>query len=132
MGEWHTEPLIHLQKDIVSTWVEELLQTSQKPYSTKAWRLQQLAYDVSFLHKKAVKVAVDRLVESLNHMYITKRISALQALGKLGKWVPLEPLLEALHDEDSIVCRAAAEALGELGERVPLEPLLAALEDVDW
>ena len=45
--------------------------------------------------------------------------------------MPIEALLEALHDEDWNVRWVAAEALGVQGKRVPIEVLLEALHDED-
>jgi HEAT repeat protein len=59
------------------------------------------------------------------------RASAAQALGRMGKQAPLQPLLLALQDKAWPVREAAASALGESGQRVPVEPLLAVLRDPD-
>ncbi len=53
----------------------------------------------------------------------------MQVLGGQGERVPIEPLLEALHDESSSVRRVAVQVLGKQRKHVPVEPLLEALHD---
>ncbi len=48
---------------------------------------------------------------------------------ELGELTLVEPLLQALRDQDSMIRNSAAETLVYLGDRVPVEPLIAALHD---
>jgi len=52
---------------------------------------------------------------------------ALVELGQLA----VEPLIQALKDEDSDVGEKVAEALGEIGDARAVEPLIQALKDED-
>ncbi len=67
---------------------------------------------------------------SLKHSDWTIRTAAIQVLGKQGK--PIEPLLNALHDENTSVRATATRALGMQGNQTPVEPLLEALKDPEW
>ena len=58
-------------------------------------------------------------------------MAAVKALGGQGERVPVEALLEALHDEYAFVRSAAIEALGMQGERVPIDHFLEAVGDED-
>ncbi|WP_414625083.1 HEAT repeat domain-containing protein, partial [Calothrix sp. CCY 0018] len=52
-------------------------------------------------------------------------------LGKIGDKAAVEPLINALQDEDSFVRSSAAEALGKIGDKAAFEPLINALQDED-
>jgi HEAT repeat protein len=43
----------------------------------------------------------------------------------------VEPLIQALQDEDSFLRRVAAVAVGNIGDARAIEPLTRALEDED-
>ncbi|GAG35765.1 unnamed protein product, partial [marine sediment metagenome] len=55
---------------------------------------------------------------------------AIEALGKIGE-PALEPLIQALKDEDSQTRRWVVRVLGEIGDKRAVEPLIAALKDED-
>jgi HEAT repeat protein len=57
------------------------------------------------------------------------REAAAWALRRIGDKRAVEPLIQALRDEDHDVRRAAAEALGRLGDPRAVEPLVLALKD---
>lgn len=69
---------------------------------------------------------------TLHHPAWPMRLAAVQALGAQGEQTPIEPLLDALHDEHPAVRAAAARTLSRQGSRAPIEPLVAALQDVTW
>lgn len=78
------------------------------------WQLRMLA-----LHEAvaAGEVAVPFLIDRLQQGKAHERILAAQPLGYLAKHAPMEPLLEALkNDEDSAVKLYAADALGMRGD----------------
>ena len=74
-------------------------------------------------------------VRNLNHKDMhgkpvrSVRLHAAEALGKIGDERAVEPLIEALNDEDASVRRGAAVALGRLGAERAVEPLIEALND---
>ncbi len=70
------------------------------------------------------------LVAALKHSDWTIRTAAVQVQGKRG--MSLEPLLNALHDENASVRAAAARALGIREKDTPIEPLVEALKDQEW
>jgi hypothetical protein len=60
------------------------------------------------------------------------RSAAVEVLGVCDPQSALEPLLEALSDENCFVRVAAVCALGRMGDKVPVERLLLCLQDHDW
>ncbi|GBC77852.1 Phycocyanobilin lyase subunit alpha [bacterium HR08] len=52
-----------------------------------------------------------------------------RALGEIGSAEAVEPLIQALRDEDWWVRTAAAKALGQIGDARAVEPLIQALRD---
>ncbi len=76
--------------------------------------------------------SVEALLAALHDPAWQVRTAAVQALGMLGKDMPVETLIAVLNDEDASVRAAVIRALGELGERAPLELLLVALQDPEW
>jgi HEAT repeat protein len=60
------------------------------------------------------------------------REAAAWALRRIGDKRAVEPLIQALRDEDHDVRRAAAEALGTIGDPRAVEPLIRALRDENW
>ena len=59
------------------------------------------------------------------------RTAAAEALGVLADGHAIEPLVEALGDEEKGVREAAARALGKMKNRRVVEPLIYALDDDD-
>jgi len=55
-----------------------------------------------------------------------------RALGEIGSAEAVEPLIQALRDEDESVRAAAANALGRIGDARAVEPLIQALRDSNW
>ena len=57
------------------------------------------------------------------------RVDAANALGRIGDIRAVEPLIEALKDEDKEVRMEAADALGLIGDTRAIDPLQQLLED---
>ncbi|MBT8507647.1 hypothetical protein AZH53_04340 [Methanomicrobiaceae archaeon CYW5] len=66
---------------------------------------------------------------NLHHPEASYRWGAAQGLGRLGDLRALDPLLEAVHDDDWRVRFKAAWALGELGDRRALPALRRLARD---
>lgn len=60
------------------------------------------------------------------------RCAAVEALSARDPQSALEPLLEALSDENFFVREAAVCALGRMADKVPVDRLLSSLQDHDW
>jgi len=74
---------------------------------------------------------VPHLIVALKRDPPSVRACAALALGKIGDARAVDPLLEALRDDEPLVPFFAGMALVEL--RQPLtEPLTAMLQDPDW
>jgi hypothetical protein len=104
--------------------------------------------------KRAVEPLIERLKDEVWAVTNDTRLAAAEALDKLG-WVPendgqrsayliaskdwkslvewgrpaVEPLIEALRDNQHWERRSAAEALGKIGDARAVEPLIKALGD---
>jgi HEAT repeat protein len=85
--------------------------------------------------RKAAAKALDKLgwkpedtAERVHYLIATE---AWDELAKLGESA-LEPLIQALQDENSTVQIKAAEALGRIGDARAIEPLIQALKDNYW
>ena len=72
---------------------------------------------------------VEKFIFSLNDSRTSVRISAAEALGKIGNPIATEPLITAFNDSKSSVRSDAAVALGEIGNPIATEPLITALND---
>jgi HEAT repeat protein len=63
--------------------------------------------------------------------YIEVRVESAYLLGNLSETCAVEPLIQALKDNDSDVRNSAAEALGMIKDIRAVEPLIQALKDND-
>jgi HEAT repeat protein len=59
------------------------------------------------------------------------RLAAASALGRIGDSRAVDPLIDALDDQQG-VNEVAALALGEIGDSRAVEPLINALGDENW
>jgi len=75
--------------------------------------------------------AVELLIKALEDDGFFVRTNARDALIMIGE-PAVEPLIQAMHDEDDDVREAAAVVLGEIGDARAIEPLTQALEDEDY
>lgn len=78
---------------------------------------------------------VNRLIHQLQDTEPAEndlRADAAFALGQLGSKEALEPLIEALRDEDTVIRTEAAGALGGVRDSRAVEPLIRALYDPQW
>jgi len=128
-SEWNKVNKEGLEEEIVSSWVDTLLDAARSNRQTERLRIEILTQEVTYLSKHAIEILTERLVFAFHDWNSNVRYAAAEALGELGERVPLEPLSAALQDPDSSVRSAAAEALGELGERVPSEPIIEMVGD---
>lgn len=71
---------------------------------------------------------LDRLVEHLKND-AAARLDVARALGRLGDRKAVEPLINALDDEDDSVRTVVAGALGVLGDGRAVDPLIKLLND---
>jgi MoxR-like ATPase len=121
-----------LEKDILSTWLEEFLQAARLQRKAKQERLQSLTRDIFHQHGQEVDKILEHLIKTLWSHNINERESACELLRELGQRVPIQQLLVALNDPDARIRVVAVRSLGGQGEHVPLEHLLDALHDKDW
>lgn len=70
---------------------------------------------------------VEGLVSALKNSWLSRKAAC--ALGDMRAGRAVEPLLAALHDDNSDVRQAAAKALGDIGDGRAMEPLREALRD---
>ncbi len=72
------------------------------------------------------------VLPTLKSQQWSERVAALQALSKRAGPLPVEPVVEALHDENEHVRAAAARALEKVQSLEVSQPLLSALHDPSW
>jgi len=65
------------------------------------------------------------------HVGGTVAAMAAKSLGRIGDKRAVEPLIEALKDEDSTIVSEAARALGKIGDKRAVEALTEALKHKD-
>ena len=98
------------------------------------------------VHRAAVKAlegigtpAVEALLRNLEFLKTIRPVyprngvmgGVIEALGGIGDRRAVEPLMEALKDESSLVREKAAAALGRIGDKRAVDPLIHALTDED-
>ncbi|GCE27594.1 hypothetical protein KDA_30780 [Dictyobacter alpinus] len=77
-------------------------------------------------------VPVETLITMLQSRKAHIRVAAARLLGNVGEQrIPLEPLIEALHDPEKSVRLEAIWALANSGERMPQTELRVLLDDTD-
>lgn len=75
---------------------------------------------------------VNGLIEALGYQDDHNiRLAAASVLGRVGDSRAVEPLIDALDDQQG-VNEVAALALGEIGDSRAVEPLINALGDENW
>lgn len=87
--------------------------------------------DLSTLQRVKEK-PVDCVLVDLESSEWGVRLEAVHQLERLGKAIPVLPLLTALKDEEALVRVAAVRALGKLGKQAPRSELILALRDQEW
>lgn len=128
------DALVELQAAIPEDAIQRRLQRLPE------WLRSELVYD---LGKLGEHVPVDLLVRILQNRETSiqgertfaesyDRTAAARVLGDLGEAAPLEPLLEALQDDEFWVRGAAMQALGKLGRNAPVEIITAGLGSDDF
>ena len=129
-GDWKGTTLGQLQGNIISIWLDELLEAATRRYA-KLRRLEALAGDVFYLHNSELDDVLKHLMKSLLHQSTDVRGLAHRVLKDLGQRVPIEQLLVLLNNPDEDVRRAAIRILSAQSEHIPFRSLLAALDDKD-
>jgi len=74
---------------------------------------------------------IDELIAQIEHYRPTVRLSAADALAKIGQ-PAVQPLIKALENENNHVRFAAARGLGKIGDPQAVDPLIKTLEDENW
>jgi len=127
MVGWKASHTATIEKDIITTWIDELHFAVAHNRKTQIESLASLSYDVSHLRKPLLEQTLKQVLPEGTEMVDSKIASAV--LRFLGEQAPLEPLLAALHHENPEVRAAATQVLARQGERVPIEVLISALKD---
>ena len=76
---------------------------------------------------------VNGLIEALSYQDDhNTRLAAASALGRVGDSQAVDPLIDALEDDQLGVIEIASLSLGEIGDSRAVEPLINALGDENW
>ncbi|NEO09993.1 HEAT repeat domain-containing protein [Moorena sp. SIO3I8] len=73
--------------------------------------------------------AIPELTKCLDNNHEDVRISAANAMGKIGTEATIEPLIKLLDDDHHSVHRSAAFALVKIGIEATIDPLIKCLDD---
>lgn len=118
-GEWR-----QLEDAAAQAWVQAFLEAADHKREGRQERLVEVAEDIGHFGLPFVRRVKQQLTAALTHHPAQTRVAALRALGKLGKDVPMDLLIEALGDRHSSVREAAVHALVDLGENAPFDMLV--------
>lgn len=118
-GEWR-----QLEDAAAQAWVQALLDAADHKREGRQERQVNIAENIGHFGLSVVRRVKQQLTAALTHKPAQTRAAALRALGKLGKDVPMNLLVEALDDRHSSVREAAVRALVDLGQDAPLEMLV--------
>ncbi len=103
--------------------------------------LPYCAHEKKYIREGAIKtlmaaeqrVPIDPILSALHDPEPEVRAAASHACMSLVEWfpdqIPLELLLESLHDEYAAVREDVLDAFGKIPLRIPVEPVIAALTD---
>jgi HEAT repeat protein len=103
--------------------------------------LPYCAHEKKYVREAALKtllatkqhVSIDPILRVLHDPEPEVRAAASHACISLVEWfpdwIPLEPLLEALHDEYAAVREDVLDAFGKIPLRIPVDPVIAVLSD---
>jgi HEAT repeat protein len=131
-GSWEKVYGEEVEAEVITSWITALFAVGGAKHQIQQQRLLRLGQHVGQLDEPAVKLAVERLSTKLAAQDRQVRQTAVQALDTVGhNNIPLEPLLDLLHDKDREVRSAVVQLLGNLGEKVPVDALLSAFSDED-
>lgn len=102
------------------------------PYCTHAeWYVREAA--IKTLLAAEAWTPIDPILAALSdpddHVRDAAAHGCIQLVERFGDQVPLEPLLQVLHDDFPSVRENVIDALGKAPTRAPLEPIIAALAD---
>ncbi|SDW69166.1 HEAT repeat domain-containing protein [Nitrosomonas oligotropha] len=106
-------------------WIEYLLNEK----NTRELFLQLLSQPGAKIRYQASTLQI--LIDALKDGDSSVRMSAANALGKIGDKAAVNALIHSLKDENSAVRSRAASALGEIGDKAAVDSLIHSLKDED-
>jgi HEAT repeat protein len=121
---WNDREWRQLEDAAAQAWVQALLEAGDHQREGRQERLVNLAEEIGHFGPSAVKSVKQQLTAALAHHPAQTRAAAIRALGKLGKDVPTNTLVEAFGDKHASVREAAVRALVELEEDAPFALLV--------
>jgi HEAT repeat protein len=125
---WKDEAWLKLEEAVANTWTEAVLEAADRGHEARQVRLLLVGSEISHFNPFVAQAVSTRLTASFPDKNARIRKVVLQALGKLGKYAPVNFLLQTLDDKHSKVREATAYALAELEEYSPVDALIQALE----
>ena len=126
---WKDEAWLQLEESVTNTWTEAVLEAADHGHEARQARLLRVGREISHFNPFIAHTVANRLTESFTRENARIRKVVLQALGKLGKYAPVNFLMQALGDKHSKVREAAAHALVEPEEYTPVDALIQALDN---
>ena len=101
--------------------------------------IEDLGNDDEFIQEEARTLlesnqeeSLESLIDALlNNKNKNVKISAAKVLGFIGGEKVIDPLINALHDNNKLVRREASTALSKMGNEA-VDPLIQTLNDDNW
>jgi HEAT repeat protein len=121
-----------LEKDMITLWLQDLLETAGSDHEAREKRLRDLTADIALLHPATVAWTVEQLVQLLRDEKPVVSWTAIETLGFLGDAVPLDPLITILFTGSWSMKMAALRTLKALKRLPSLEQCAELFNDDDW
>src|SRR5258708_1030798 len=86
---WKDEAWLKLEEAVANTWTEAVLEAADRGHEVRQARLLRLGREISHFNPFIAQTVSTRLTESFTGKNARIRKVVLQALGKLGKYAPV-------------------------------------------
>ena len=123
------EEWIKLEEAVTRNWIVAFFDAANRKHESRQERLLLSVHEICQFNSSVAQMAKEALTTDFRHKNAPIRKAVVRALGKLGKYAPVDLLMYALGDKHSEVREVAAHALAELEEHVPVDMLVKALRN---
>jgi HEAT repeat protein len=129
---WKETEIRALERDMITFWLHDLLETAYSNHEEREKRLRDLASDITLLHPITVTWTIEQLLSLLHDKKSEVRWTAIETLSLLGDFVPLDPLMAVLFTDTWNMKMATLRALKTLKKHPSLEQYRELFNDADW
>lgn len=128
-ARWKKAEWVQIEKAVAHTWIDALLEATEHEHEARRERLLILAEHIGSFSPSVVSMVSQRVERTSRDKNARIRETALQISGKLGKYAPIDCMMDAFNDTHAEVRSAAAHAVAELGEHTPVKAVVKALKN---